>query len=65
MLSNSAWNNKTKKIALSRAVQPQMGDSAATTAIMVLDSERHRSDVATPVVYDITIKFLKVARLFY
>lgn len=49
----SVRNSKTKKIVSGYAVLSHMGDSAGVTAIMGLDSEQHRFDVAAPVVLPI------------
>lgn len=49
-----ARNSKTKKALSGCAILSQMGDSAGTTAIMGLDSERRHSGATASTVYDIT-----------
>lgn len=64
----SAQNRKTKKTVPGCATPVHMGDLAGTTEIMGLDLERCCSDMATSaasVIYDITLKFLRIARLFF
>lgn len=61
----SEQNSKIKKTASGRAVPSHMGDSAETTAIMGLGSERHRVIAAASAVNDNSFTFLRMTRLLY